>query len=126
MTDLFVMFQDPFVLLMLLMMGALLIFFFRSNKKRKVAMQELEAGLKPGADIMLQSGIYGRVVSIDNEAVKAVIEFAPGVNVTVHRNAIAQVVKPSEATSAVAESNDATPAKPAAKSAKPAAKPKKS
>nr|WP_237464620.1 preprotein translocase subunit YajC [Leucobacter luti] len=76
---------------------ALMIFFmFRNGKKRQAAMQQLQSGLRPGAEVMLQSGIFGTVDSVDEEDNKVVVRSGTS-TLVVHRNAISQIVTPVDA-----------------------------
>lgn len=71
---------------------ALLIFFmFRNGRKRQQAMQELQAGLRPGAEVMLQSGIFATVESVDEEQNRVTVLSGTS-TLVVHRNAVAQIV----------------------------------
>lgn len=78
------------------LIAVLIFFMFRNGKKRQAAMQELQNGLRPGAEVMLQSGIFGTVDSID-EAENRVTLVSGGTTLVVHRNAVSQIVAPSEA-----------------------------
>lgn len=79
---------------------ALLIFFmFRNGKKRQAAMQELQNNVRPGAEVMLQSGIYGTIDSIDEQDNKVTVRSGTSTFV-VHRNAVSQVVSPVDAAAA--------------------------
>lgn len=89
------MFTDPFSLLMLAALGVLIIFMFRSSRKRQNAMRELQAGMQPGVEVMLQSGIFGTVTAIDEEANRVTVQSGPGTTLIVHRNAIASIVPPA-------------------------------
>ncbi|WGD36306.1 preprotein translocase subunit YajC [Lysinibacter sp. HNR] len=74
----------------------MIILLFRGNRKRQAAATALQKSVVPGAEVMLQSGIYGTVVSLDEDENRARIETSPGTVLTVHRNAIANVVTPVE------------------------------
>ncbi|PRI12232.1 preprotein translocase subunit YajC [Leucobacter massiliensis] len=87
---------DPIILVMFALMALLIFFMFRNGKKRQQAMQELQSGLRPGAEVMLQSGIYGTVESVD-EAENRVVLRSGTTTLVAHRNAVAQIVSPSEA-----------------------------
>lgn len=86
------MFTDPFTLLMLGALALLIIFMFRSNRKRQAAARELQTNMQPGVEVMLQSGIFGTILSIDEEANRVTVQSGPGTQLVVHRNAIAQVI----------------------------------
>jgi len=78
------------------LIAVLIFFMFRNGKKRQAAMQELQSGLRPGAEVMLQSGIFGTIDSID-EAENRVTLLSGGSTIVVHRNAVTQIVTPSSA-----------------------------
>jgi preprotein translocase subunit YajC len=45
---------------------------------------------------MTQHGIYGTLVSLDEEKNEAVIETTPGTKLRVHRQTLARVIEPNE------------------------------
>ncbi|MEN9714294.1 MAG: hypothetical protein RLZZ164_958 [Actinomycetota bacterium] len=112
--------MDPNIVLYVALAAMIVLMVF-NNRKRKKAAAELQQAIQPGATVMLTSGIYGNVVSIDDA--RAVIETTPGTKLTVNRLAIRQVETSfSLETSAAKAATKAAVAKaPAAK--KPAAKP---
>ncbi|RIX28050.1 preprotein translocase subunit YajC [Amnibacterium setariae] len=67
---------------------------FRNGRKRQRDAAAMNTGLKPGAEIMTASGIFGRIVSFDEEENKVVIETHPGSHLTIHRQAIGRIVTP--------------------------------
>ena len=122
--------MDP-NLVLYVALGAMIVLMVFNSRKRKKAAADLQQSIQPGATVMLTSGIYGNVVSIDDA--RAVIETTPGTRITVNRLAIRQVeksfaletAKPAVAKAPAAKKPAAKPtakvaAKPAAK--KPAAK----
>ena len=87
---------DPITILMFALIAVLIFFMFRNGKKRQAAMQELQNGLRPGAEVMLQSGIFGTIESID-EADNLVTLRSGTSTFDVHRNAVSQIVTPVDA-----------------------------
>jgi len=85
-------FADPFTLIMLGALGILIIFMFRSSRKRQAAARELQENMMPGVEVMLQSGIFGTIISIDDEANRVTVQSGPGTQLVVHRNAVASIV----------------------------------
>ena len=63
----------------------------RPQSKRRREAQQMQSQLGPGDEVQTVGGLFGTVVSIDDEAVT--IEAAPGVNLRYTRGAIARVVK---------------------------------
>ena len=87
---------DPITIMMFALIALLIFFMFRNGKKRQAAMQELQNGLRPGAEVMLQSGIYGTIESIDEENNRVVLRSGTS-TIEAHRNAVSQIVAPTEA-----------------------------
>ena len=87
---------DPITIVMFALIALLIFFMFRNGKKRQAAMQELQNNVRPGAEVMLQSGIYGTIDSIDDEDNKVTLRSGTSTFV-VHRNAVSQVVSPVDA-----------------------------
>lgn len=103
------MFQDPFSLLMLGLLAVLIIFMFRSSRKRQAAARALQEGLKPGVEVMLQSGIYGTVLDVDNEGNKVSVQSGPGTTLVVHRNAISTIIPEPQPETLAEESAASSP-----------------
>ena len=99
-------FSDPFTLLMLAALGVLIIFMFRSNRKRQAAARDLQSNMQPGVEVMLQSGIFGTIVGIDEETNRVTVQSGPGTQLIVHRNAVANVVPVAPAEQSVTPADD--------------------
>ncbi|GAA1988883.1 preprotein translocase subunit YajC [Microbacterium pumilum] len=89
---------------LILLLVVLLVFMFWSSRRR-TAKQKLEQEAKarqtvPGAEVLLQGGLYGTIVSYDPDNLDqpAIVELAPGVEIKVHSGAILRVVTPTEDT----------------------------
>lgn len=96
-------FQDFFANYgLIILLVVLLIFMFWSSRRRmqkqKAEQEEKARSIIPGAEVLLQGGLYGTVVEYDAENLDqpALISFAPGVEVKVHSQAILRVVNPVE------------------------------
>ncbi|MFT4231547.1 MAG: preprotein translocase subunit YajC, partial [Leucobacter sp.] len=87
---------DPITIVMFALIALLIFFMFRNGKKRQAAMQQLQSGLRPGAEVMLQSGIYGTIESVD-EAENRVTLRSGTSTLEVHRNAVSQITAPVDA-----------------------------
>lgn len=87
---------DPMTLIMFALIAVLIIFMIRNGKKRQAAMHELQNNVRPGAEVMLQSGIYATIEEVD-EAENRVTVRSGASTFVVHRNAIGQIVTPVEA-----------------------------
>ena len=82
----------PFVLIAL-------VFWFlivRPQRRRQHELAATQSSLAPGTEVMLGSGIYGTVVSLDDETLQ--LELAPGTTVKVARQAVIKVLDGPEAT----------------------------
>lgn len=66
----------------------------RPMKKQQAAQRELQNSVQPGARVMLTSGLFGTVRHLGDK--QAVVELAPGLEVTVVRQAISKVVGPDD------------------------------
>ena len=87
---------NPFGML-ILMTGAFILMFWmmsRSNKKQQQKREELLDSIIKGTEVMLASGIYGKVVSVQREDKIFTVEIADRVFVKVNRAGIHDVIKP--------------------------------
>ena len=87
-----------------------LLFYFlliRPQQKKVREHQELVAGLEEGDDVLLTSGIYGSITTIDREVIE--VEVADGIELRVARNAVSDVVEydTDELDSEAAEADEA-------------------
>jgi preprotein translocase subunit YajC len=90
----------PFVLIAL-------VFYFlilRPQRRRQQTLTSTQSQLVPGAEVMLTSGIYGRVASLDGETIQ--LEVSPGTHVKVARQAVVRVVDEHHPRGSVGESED--------------------
>ncbi|WP_311486938.1 preprotein translocase subunit YajC [uncultured Anaerococcus sp.] len=62
----------------------------RSLKKKKKYFEQLHKDLKPGKEVMLTGGIYGKIVSLKEDT--AIINVAKDVNIKVSRYSISEIV----------------------------------
>ena len=91
--------------------------FIRPQQRRVRAHQALVATLEPGDEVILTAGIYGRIVELGPEDM--VLTVAPGVDLTVARQAVLRKVEdateaaePGEPEDAPAEPDEAGPSAP--------------
>lgn len=83
-----------------ILLALLLVFMFYNSRKRMQKQKaELEAKGRqtvPGAEVLLQGGLYGTIVTYDPENLDqpAEVEIAPGTVIKVHSQAILRVVEP--------------------------------
>jgi preprotein translocase subunit YajC len=99
---------DVFGLLLPLALAFLVFTMFRKQRKAQQQVKEMRTQLEPGAEVMTQFGLFGTIVSIDEENNKAVLELSPGNFATVHTQALSKVVQQEPA--AVVDEDLDTPA----------------
>lgn len=73
----------------------LVVFMFFSSRKRKREAEALQGKMVPGAEIMTSFGVFGTLISVDDETHTAIVEVAPGVELKVYRQTLARVVEPT-------------------------------
>ncbi|MGX5694653.1 preprotein translocase subunit YajC [Agromyces soli] len=101
---------DPLTLIMLAVLAVLIFFMFRNSRKRQAEAKELQSKVQAGAQVMTNFGVFGTILSIDEEENRVELETSPGTVLTVHRQTIARVVEPAAGTDAPAiESIDGEP-----------------
>jgi preprotein translocase subunit YajC len=86
---------DPIMIVMLALVVVLIFFMFRNGKKRQAAQQEMQNNMRPGAEVMLQSGIYGTIEEVD-EADNRVTVRSGTSTLVVHRNAVSQIISAAD------------------------------
>ena len=87
--------MDPLTLVMLAVLALLVFFMFRNSRKRQKDTAALQSKMVAGANVMTNFGLYGTIVSIDEEENKVALQIAPGTIVDIHRQTIARVVEPA-------------------------------
>ena len=100
---------DPFTIIMLVVLAVLIFFMFRNSRKRQSDARELQAKVVAGAKVMTNFGVFGTILSIDEDENQVQLETTPGTVLTVHRQTIARVV---DATDAPATSTAAVEGEP--------------
>ena len=58
---------DPFTIIMLAVLAVLIFFMFRNSRKRKADAEQLQSKVQPGAKVMTNFGVFGTILSIDDE-----------------------------------------------------------
>ena len=99
---------DPLTILMVVILAALVFFMFRNSRKRRREQDETRSKMVPGAEVMTNFGLYGTLLSVNEDDNSAVIETSPGHTVKVHRQVLARVVEPKDVTTETA-GDDAAP-----------------
>jgi preprotein translocase subunit YajC len=86
---------------LIILLVLLLVFMFWSSRRRmqkqKAEQEEKSRQTVPGAEVLLQGGLYGTIVEYDGDDLDkpAVVSLAPGVEIKVHSQAILRVVNPT-------------------------------
>jgi len=89
--------------LIILLIGLLIFMFWSSRRrmqKQKLELEEKARQTVPGAEVLLQGGLYGTIVDYDGEDLDkpAHVEIAPGVVIKVHSQAVLRIVDPASGT----------------------------
>lgn len=90
------MFEDPLSLALIAIAGVLIVFMFISSRRRRRDAETMRAKIVPGAEVMTSQGIYGTLLSVDEDKNEAIIETTPGTRLRVHSQTIAKVVEEIE------------------------------
>jgi preprotein translocase subunit YajC len=85
---------DPFTIIMLAVLAVLIFFMFRNSRKRQAEARNLQSKVQPGAKVMTNFGVFGTILSIDEDENQVLLETSPGTVLTVHRQTVARVVEP--------------------------------
>ncbi|MGA4507383.1 preprotein translocase subunit YajC [Propionibacteriaceae bacterium G1746] len=86
----------PIETILLIAVFAAMFYFLmiRPARKQMAAQQELRNSLAVGTRVMLSSGLYGTIRHLGDR--QAIVDLAPGVEVTVSKNAVTTIVKPED------------------------------
>lgn len=71
------------------------VFYFlliRPQEKKRKAQEQLVGGVKKGEEIITSSGIYGKVVRLDDANNTAEIEIAPNIQIKMLKTAISDII----------------------------------
>jgi len=79
-------------LLLPILLGLFIFMMFRKQKKTQKTIAEQRTQMVPGTEVMTQFGLFGTIVSVDQEENKAVLELSPGNTATIHLQALTKVV----------------------------------
>lgn len=109
---------DIMTILLFVMLGIFIFMMFRRNKKTQQQQAALQSQFAPGVEVMTSFGLFGRIVSIDEEENKVVLELSPGNLATVHRQAVTKIMEPAagatsvpdDASSLTVDRDESTPA----------------
>lgn len=82
------------ILMMVLMVVVFYLLLIRPAQKRQKKQQEMVSALAEGSRILTNAGVYATIVRMGEK--QAIIEIAPGVEMTVLKQAILRVVNAEE------------------------------
>jgi preprotein translocase subunit YajC len=102
--------MDVYTIVLLALLAVMIFFMFRNSKKRKAEMEAVREKMVPGVEVMTNFGLFGLLVSVDDDTNVASIETSPGTIVRVHRQTLSRVVE--ETTAAAPADADELPAEP--------------
>ncbi|MGV3711353.1 preprotein translocase subunit YajC [Pseudolysinimonas sp.] len=88
--------SDPLSLGLIAIAVVLIVFMFISSRRRRRDAEAMRAKIQPGAEVMTSFGLYGTLVSVDEDKNEALVETTPGTVVRVHSQTIAKVVEETE------------------------------
>jgi preprotein translocase subunit YajC len=95
--------MDLLTVVMLVVLALLIFFMFRNSRKRQRDVAALQSKVVVGADVMTNFGVYGRILSMDEENNEVLLETTPGTVLKLHRQVIARVVEPKTADDSLAD-----------------------
>ncbi len=96
--------MDPTLILLVVALGAFIVFQVFQGRKRKRETEERQTKFVPGVEVMTNYGLYGTILTMDEETNVVEIESTPGTVLKIHRQTIlkvadyAVVAEPEEAT----------------------------
>jgi preprotein translocase subunit YajC len=80
----------PFILIALVFW----LLIVRPQRRRQQSIAATQAALQVGTEVMLGSGIYGRIASVDDEETTILVEVAPGTVLKVAKQAVVRTIEP--------------------------------
>jgi preprotein translocase subunit YajC len=85
----------PLLLIVVFILGMYFL-MIRPQQRRQRDLQQMQATLGPGAEVMTGSGIYGTVTEVDEDEGTIGLEVSPGVSLRIARAAVARVISAPE------------------------------
>lgn len=79
------------IVLLIIAFGAFIAFQVFQGRKRKRETEDRQTKFVPGVEIMTNAGIYGTILSIDDEKNLVEIETTPGTVLKIHRQTLLKV-----------------------------------
>ncbi|MCU1583636.1 MAG: preprotein translocase subunit YajC [Microbacteriaceae bacterium] len=85
--------MDYSLILIAVALAVFVFFQFRTSRKRAKETAARQSAIGPGVEIMTNYGLYGTVISIDEDTNVALIETTPGTVLKIHRQTILKAVE---------------------------------
>jgi len=104
--------MDPTLILIAVALAVFVFFQFRSSRKRAKETAARQASIGVGVEIMTNYGLYGTILSIDEDTNMALIESTPGTVLKIHRQTILKAVEdetPEASETDAVDETDSTP-----------------
>ena len=79
---------------LLITFGLMWVLLIRPQKRRVQMQQAVVASLRPGDEVITTAGIYGTILSVDDDILS--VEIAPGVALRMVRHAVSQRIGPDD------------------------------
>ncbi|WP_411722591.1 preprotein translocase subunit YajC [Mycetocola sp.] len=98
---------DPLSIGMLAILAVLIFFMFRNGQKRKKDLEEKQTKIVPGAEVMTNFGVFGTILSVNDEKVQ--VETSPGNVLTVHKQTIVRFLDEERTTEVADDVSDSAP-----------------
>ena len=89
---------------LLLLVAAFVFLVLRPARNRQRQQAALQNALSVGSEVMLTSGVFGRVTWLGEETLR--VEIAPDMEIRVHRHAVGRVLDDEESIRMASESSD--------------------
>jgi preprotein translocase subunit YajC len=89
---------------LLLLVAAFVFLVLRPARNRQRQQAALQNALSVGSEVMLTSGVFGRVTWLGEETLR--VEIAPDLEIRVHRHAVGRVLDDEESIRMASESPD--------------------
>ncbi|MHC5796186.1 preprotein translocase subunit YajC [Lacisediminihabitans sp. FW035] len=104
--------MDPTLILIAVALAVFVFFQFRSSRKRAKETAARQASIGVGVEIMTNYGLYGTILSIDDDTNMALIESTPGTVLKIHRQTILKAVEDETPEASETEVDDDTTSTP--------------
>lgn len=92
---------------MVLIFGVFYFLLIRPQEKKRKAQEQLVSTVKPGEEVLLHSGIYGKVTKVNENDSTMIVQIAENTEIKVMQSAIADIISRKKVTAATAKAEDA-------------------